>query len=222
MASFARRQMEKYGWKDGQGIGKQNNGISTFVKAVRPKGERGECFGIGHAANSGTSNSDMGFDSVLQELRGGKKKAGKKAQDSDDSSDAEDAPEDDAASASGSSSPKAQDSDADVPRRKKHRADDAVVDNKPASPVAKKAVASDSDSSSSSSDDDAEDDGVIDWSDKKLFDRCGGVRLGRGGRHRFFDGKLARIEANNAAKEGGNPYGITDAAAKKTKRSDFA
>jgi hypothetical protein len=35
------------------------------------------------------------------------------------------------------------------------------------------------------------------WNDKKLFEKCGGVRLGRAGRHRFFAGKLARIEKSN-------------------------
>lgn len=32
VSSFARRQMEKMGWKDGKGLGKQEQGISTFVR----------------------------------------------------------------------------------------------------------------------------------------------------------------------------------------------
>ena len=34
-------------------------------------------------------------------------------------------------------------------------------------------------------------------SDKEMFAACGGVRLGRGGRHRFFDHKHKRIEEHN-------------------------
>lgn len=45
---FARRQLEKYGWKDGKGLGKNENGIS---EALRPKLKR-SVTGIGHDAAS--------------------------------------------------------------------------------------------------------------------------------------------------------------------------
>ena len=38
--------------------------------------------------------------------------------------------------------------------------------------------------------------------DAQLFAACGGVRLGRGGRHRFFENKWKRVEEHNAETEG--------------------
>lgn len=33
VSSFAKNQLEKYGWKEGDGIGKTNQGISDPIKA---------------------------------------------------------------------------------------------------------------------------------------------------------------------------------------------
>lgn len=43
MSSFAQRQMEKMGWKQGEGLGKNSQGISTYVKVKK----RVENSGIG-------------------------------------------------------------------------------------------------------------------------------------------------------------------------------
>jgi hypothetical protein len=147
MSSFARKQLEKYGWKEGEGLGKNKQGISSFVRAVKPKGEKGEYIGIGHEASKGTSNSDMGFDRVLSEM-------------------------------AAASSAKAT---------KRERLENTA--------------------SSSASDDEQQEDGdITTWDDAKLFARCNGVRLGRGGRHRFFDGKVSRIADHNDKTSGTNPY----------------
>ncbi|GBM14281.1 G patch domain-containing protein 4 [Araneus ventricosus] len=44
MNDFARKQLEKYGWKDGKGLGKEENGISQPVKTVVKNNKHG----IGH------------------------------------------------------------------------------------------------------------------------------------------------------------------------------
>ena len=40
-SSFARRQLEKLGWKDGEGLGKNRDGISTHIRAVKRQDEVG-------------------------------------------------------------------------------------------------------------------------------------------------------------------------------------
>jgi hypothetical protein len=62
-------------------------------------------------------------------------------------------------------------------------------------------------------------------SDKELFARCGGVRLGRAGRHRFFDAKLARIADHNAKTTGvaaESPYERRKAQTEELKRRGAA
>jgi hypothetical protein len=175
-SSFAKKQLEKYGWAEGQGLGKHGQGITTFVRAHRPKGERGEHIGIGHEASTGTSNSDMGYGKLLATLK-------------PESKSSKPAEGDDAASNSSSGS-----SDAGAKKRRpREDADGAVEGERDAQkpPRAERRAPSPS-SSTSSSDEDVGD--VTKLDDAALFARCGGVRLGRTGRHRFFDGKIARAE----------------------------
>jgi hypothetical protein len=149
MSSFARRQMEKMGWKDGEGLGKNKDGVTTFVRVSRR--DPASASGIGHEASKGGSeNSDMGLDALLGKI-GSKKERTKRPRES--------------GSGGGPSSPDT----------------------------------SSSSSSSEGADNDANGDNLIlNWDDRKLFERCGGVRLGsRAGRHRYFNGKLTRIEASD-------------------------
>ncbi|XP_055936253.1 G patch domain-containing protein 4-like isoform X2 [Argiope bruennichi] len=44
MNDFARKQLEKYGWKDGKGLGKEENGITKPIKTV----VKNNTYGIGH------------------------------------------------------------------------------------------------------------------------------------------------------------------------------
>ena len=43
ISNFARKQMEKMGWKEGEGLGKDSTGIQTHVKAVK----REDTLGLG-------------------------------------------------------------------------------------------------------------------------------------------------------------------------------
>lgn len=43
ISDFARKQMEKMGWKEGEGLGKDSTGIQTHVKAVK----REDTLGLG-------------------------------------------------------------------------------------------------------------------------------------------------------------------------------
>lgn len=56
---FARKQMEKYGWRDGQGLGKNEDGIS---KAITPK-LKFDKTGVGH--NPGDEFTDHWWESVF-------------------------------------------------------------------------------------------------------------------------------------------------------------
>lgn len=192
MSSFAKRQLEKMGWKEGQGLGKDGSGVASFIKVQRrdPKLQSG----LGHeAGKGGADNSDMGLDSLLGSLAGKSKKMSNRSASSSSSSSA--------------------DADVHKPNEATRNSEDAPQQRKKR--AAKRAHSSSSSSSISSSDDDGVASGrsketvasatggsnVLTWTDAELLQRCGGVRLGRAGRHRFFNGKLARIEASHK-KEG--------------------
>ena len=180
-SSFAKKQLEKYGWKEGSGLGRDGAGITTFVKVQRRDPQLTS--GIGHEASSGgTVNSDMGLDAVLMEI---KKPRGER----------QDQGEVDEAAPNVSASPSAFLEGKAEGKGKRGRSP-----NRPS-----QATAESSSSSSSDDDDDARvftgSTDITQWDDKKLLEHCGGVRLGRTGRHRFFNGKLARIEQSHSSKK---------------------
>ena len=72
-SAFAKKQLEKFGWKEGDGLGKNADGVATYVRAHKRRGEATDCIGIGHEASNGTTNSDMGFDTILKEIQQKKK-----------------------------------------------------------------------------------------------------------------------------------------------------
>lgn len=152
MSKVAKNIMAKYGWKDGDGLGKDRSGVVSHVKVVRrdPK----TATGLGHLAEAGST-----IDATTVEL--------------DDMYRTISSP-------TSPTSPGVADSSDDegTPERKRQR--------------------SSSSSSSSSSSDDHSTHGEQ-LTDAELFRRCGGVRLGRGGRHRCFDGKLERVARSNQA-----------------------
>lgn len=180
MSAAARKQMEMMGWKQGQGLGKDGSGIASYVRVQKrdPKLQSG----LGHeGGKSGSDNSDMGFDALLSTMSKKDKKARAAADDS--SSDNDVAP-----------------TTAAAPTKQ--------PDEASSSGVKKRARSRASSNSSSSSDDDSADDNVnadacaggdniLKWDDATLLKKCGGVRLGRAGRHRFFNGKLNRIDESH-------------------------
>eukprot|EP00796_Vickermania_ingenoplastis_P011086 gene11086-7714_t len=152
MSKAAKNIMAKYGWKAGEGLGKDREGVNTYVKVVRrdPK----TATGLGHVAEAGgTTDAATGeLDQVYRSIK----------PDRDSDSDA---------STSTDPSPEKN-------RKRTRPSSDSSSDT------------SSSSSSGSGSDSDAPQRPLT---DAELFKKCGGVRLGRSGRHRFFDGKLERV-----------------------------
>ena len=186
MSTFAQRQLEKMGWKAGEGLGKDGSGVKTFLKVE--KRASGLVAGIGHeAGKSGSRVDDMGFDGALKAFHKPhiKKVMSKKAaKDDDDSSSSEEEQEvpKKKASKRAREEDDSDDVDADDEAERKRNSKKKVVAKK------------DSSSDDSSSDGDGEfTGGIQDIDDADLFKRCGGVRLGsRAGRHRFFTAKQKR------------------------------
>ena len=64
--SFAKRQLEKYGWKHGDGLGKDGQGTTEYIKVER---RQPTCTsGIGHDASQPTDDGSYG--ATLRILRG--------------------------------------------------------------------------------------------------------------------------------------------------------
>jgi len=61
ISDFARRQMEKMGWRDGQGLGKLEDGISTHIKVKKIEGNAG----IGEAAKELDNVNDQWWFGVF-------------------------------------------------------------------------------------------------------------------------------------------------------------
>jgi len=144
-SDFARKQLEKFGWSKGDGLGANKTGVSTYIRVERRT--RDDVGGLGHNRAAKPNAHQESYDEILAAV--GKAQPNEAAQNA-----------------------------------KRSRV-----------PETTKMVAETSASSDSEGDDGPTNTTV---NDKELFERCGGVRLGRCGRHRFFNGKLARIEASNA------------------------
>ena len=77
VAGFAKKQLEKMGWKSGQGLGKDRQGINTHIKVKK----REDDVGIGHVKPELQVQEQWWNDSmgdVFSRLNGGKKKVTKK------------------------------------------------------------------------------------------------------------------------------------------------
>ena len=184
MSTFAKKQMAKMGWKEGEGLGKNGEGVATYVHVSRSSlNGRGEFVGVGHSACSNASPvvDDMGYGDTLKDI--GKKKTKKDDSSSSDSSDSDKKP------------PRPEKKVATTKPTEeasgnKKRERETVVEGKH-----KGEASSSSDSEASN---DGGEEGDVLYNDAKLFERCGGVRLGRAGRHRLFDAKLQRVEDSHA------------------------
>ncbi|EKG00037.1 hypothetical protein TCSYLVIO_009028 [Trypanosoma cruzi] len=182
MSSIAKRMLERHGWKEGMGLGKNAQGVSTYVKVVRR--DPHTTTGLGHAADATqapqASTFSVELDAVYADMsRTGKKKE-KRQTGAAVSIDVE----------AEVKNPK------DVKREKRGRQHSTGSCNSGRISDGNDGRCDRGDSSSddgSSSDDEIHVD-ITRLKDHELLRRCGGVRLGRAGRHRFFDGKLRRIE----------------------------
>jgi hypothetical protein len=71
-SAFARKQLEKYGWKEGEGLGRNKDGMNNYIKTSRHnrtthnREERGNTYaGIGHESSRGAG---AGFTERQNEL----------------------------------------------------------------------------------------------------------------------------------------------------------
>lgn len=236
--SFAKRQLEKMGWKEGEGLGLRKDGIKTFLKVEKRNAK--EAIGLGHNGDPNHLTNHLSeYDSVFAEISAkGQSSSSKQKQKKDHSRDAEQEEVEvtevkrPAGKRRGTPSPSSspalrpQGAPATTAKRKRSRSADRALPRGGEQPTEEEhhddaALASSSSSSAkskgkkskvyvpSSSSDDEDGDGnnthhsggsnLTFMSDKDLFAKCGGVRLGRAGRHRFFDGKLQRIEESHKA-----------------------
>lgn len=192
MSGFAKKMLERYGWKEGEGLGRDKTGVKTYVKVVRRDPQAAT--GLGHAADPSqaghlASTHAVELDAIYGQLRGrsDKRQREEKCSESDDEDLQNGQRATRRASSSSSESPASSRQKMDVPstiseaKRGLSSSDDSSSDSD-CGEGSKKKMAADGD--------------VTRLSDAELFQRCGGVRLGRAGRHRFFDGKLERISKN--------------------------
>jgi hypothetical protein len=210
MSALAKKMMEKYGWKEGEGLGKDRSGMKSYVKVVRR--DPNVATGLGHAADpaqggSLASTHAVELDAIYGQLHKAKKNKSKKRPRSSSCSSSSD--DDDFNDVDVNSSVQNSSSGSEVELKESNK---KSVGNIASQPSRRQRVSSSDESSSGGSSDDESDDGEVQptgkrvkgttvsdvtrMTDKDLFQRCGGVRLGRAGRHRFFDGKLKRIHGS--------------------------
>ncbi|GET87640.1 hypothetical protein, conserved [Leishmania tarentolae] len=203
MSALAKKMMEKYGWKEGEGLGKERTGVKSYVKVTRRDSHTPT--GLGHAADPAQGGSlasthavelDAIYGQLHKETKKRQRQSNKSRVDQNGSSEDEGDNADEISDVSSTSSGAGSSSTESQAEGKVAVTARATVKQRghalPSSP-----------SSSGSDGDDRIDskrskcEQIVDvtrMSDKELFQRCGGVRLGRAGRHRFFDGKLKRIQ----------------------------
>ncbi|CAJ1014780.1 G-patch domain containing protein, putative [Leishmania lindenbergi] len=207
MSALAKKMMEKYGWKEGEGLGKERTGTKSYVKVTRR--DPHTATGLGHAADpaqggSLASSHAVELDAIYGQLckvtRKRQQQPNKSHVDQADASEGLVDSEDELSDVSSTRSCASSSNANNKPEEEVSAAARAPVKRQ-------RRVLSSSLSNSNSEDDNSSDDvhtsskrlksehvgDVTRMSDKELLQRCGGVRLGRAGRHRFFDGKLKRI-----------------------------
>ena len=207
-SAFARKQLEKYGWKEGEGLGRNKDGLNSYIKTSRHnrsthnRDDRGNTFaGIGHESTrgggAGFGERQNELDNVFAEIGQARKDKKRKQKEeesfssSSDNDDVDDKKKSERRRQREEKEKKESDSDSEQEQQKK-------PENSAAAQKKKKQVVESSSDSSSDSDSDSDSDAggskdVSKMSDKDLFAVCGGVRLGRAGRHRLFDHKFVKV-----------------------------
>ncbi|KAG5508215.1 hypothetical protein JKF63_05471 [Porcisia hertigi] len=201
MSALAKKMMEKYGWKEGEGLGKERTGMKSYVKVTRR--DPHTATGLGHAADPSNGGSlasthavelDAIYGQLHKETKNRKEqlsKAHPQRKETSTEVDDEDQLSDVSSNSRGASSSTSS----------------TIADNYSEGekvPFAARAQLKRQRHVPASSSSDSDGDGrkcskngrvgdVTRMTDEELLQRCGGVRLGRAGRHRYFDGKLKRI-----------------------------
>ncbi|RNE97301.1 hypothetical protein TraAM80_09392 [Trypanosoma rangeli] len=196
MSSIAKKMLERHGGKEGMGLGKNAQGVATYVKVVRR--DPYTATGLGHAADATQAPQASTFSVELDAVYSTMTRTGRKRLKGAVTVEEE-------ANAKRSHH---------VTREKRTRQESVrgcsgSQDGSSSASVSsdgRGGSASDGSSSSSSSDDDDDIDvDITRLKDDELLRRCGGVRLGRAGRHRFFNGKLRRIEKSHLGEQRDGP-----------------
>lgn len=217
MSAIAKKMMEKYGWKEGEGLGKSREGVKTYVKVARRDAHA--AIGLGHTADPAhSSNTESTHAVELDSLYGQittnsqrhKRSRAKVAHDMED--DCRNGKENSASTSSSllsehrergiKNKSRSSDEDGDSGNKNVSRRTSSLVSRNATRDCRSDDTSASSISSSSSSEDDDDDVAndardITRMSDAELLKRCGGVRLGRAGRHRMFNGKLSRIESSH-------------------------
>lgn len=238
MSKIARSIMARYGWKDGEGLGKEKEGVASYIKVSRR--DQKACTGLGHVAEangsvmeSASSELDTVFRSLAEDSNKNRSKPQKlKKTDKDVADSTLNGKETSKSTKSAKCSISRTISQTSAvvsngnhqeghffdyqterfsstrgtvtkSKREREESADSTASSKSPSRRSRSSsidregdkgdVASVTSCSSTSSEEDTENKPLT---DEELFRRCGGVRLGRGGRHRFFDGKLARASGS--------------------------
>lgn len=75
--NFARKQLEMMGWKEGKGLGKNEDGISKPLKLSVQK----DCVGLGFDRNTSSINTEVWFQEIDQAIVKARKKSKRKAEE---------------------------------------------------------------------------------------------------------------------------------------------
>lgn len=81
--NFARKQLESMGWKEGKGLGKNEDGISKPLKLMVQK----DSVGLGFDRNTSSINTEVWFQELDQVILKARKKAKKRAKKDADTED---------------------------------------------------------------------------------------------------------------------------------------
>ncbi|KAH9599375.1 G-patch domain [Trypanosoma melophagium] len=207
MSSIAKKMLERHGWQEGMGLGRNAQGVSTYIKVVRR--DPHSATGLGHAADATQAPQASTFaaelDAVYSDISAaGKRKRVKKNKEEEKEKEEEEKEIDAVVDTHKDRRKHKGGNDQKNSKQKRSRDSSSEAasnsDSNSNSNSTSDDNSSNSSSSSSSSSSSNDDDNRVDitrMTDGELLRRCGGVRLGRAGRHRFFEGKLRRIEASH-------------------------
>jgi len=178
-SSFARRQLEKMGWSEGTGLGKNRDGMVAHIRTKK----REESVGLGGEKKVVEEQSDMWWrDSVgstLARLQQQKRQKERKRRRSD------------VGSGGGSGSDDGDDNDEKIPNTKKKRKKEKKAKKKKSRKERKKKRAKDASNGSEGSGGE-----IKIYSDHELFAATGGARFGMRAQRRA-EAKWARTESGS-------------------------